>query len=201
MTAMPVDYQADVLRVDLAHEGYSRVILLGTEAEMAPGGLRTALAKWGVQVLIPPEAERPWISSLSDSSGPYALSEDIARLLSLHDALPICNLGVPTVAYSSRGSVVPIRNVVFDMGGVLFEWDPLAMARRVCETEEDATLLARAVFGSPEWVWQDAGAVDDKTVAWTAKTRVPSFEKRGCRPLCGSTMDRRSCASMAVGPQ
>ena len=47
------------------------------------------------------------------------------------------------------------------------------MSRRVCDTEEDAQLLSRAVFESQEWVWQDAGAVDEETVAWASKTRVP----------------------------
>lgn len=189
---IPVDYQADVLRIDLAHEGHTRVILLGDEADMAPGGLRTALARWGVQVLIPPESERAWIASLGETLSPTASDEDVAHLRALladgvehgvkaivcanerlADAVRACDLAVPTVAYKSHGSIVPIRNIVFDMGGVLFRWDPLAMARRVCGVEEDAQLLARVVFGSSEWVSQDAGALDDQTVAWTAKTRVP----------------------------
>ena len=192
MPAIPLDYQADVLRVDLRKMGCTRIILLGNEAHMASGGLRTALAKWGLQVFVPPEGKRTWIASLADTPVEVADSADVDRLRTLladgidHGVEAIvavskqlaavveaCELPVPTLTYNPRGSVVPLKNVVFDMGGVLFRWDPLAMASRVCDTKEDAQLLSDAVFGSQEWVWQDAGAVDEKTVAWSSKTRVP----------------------------
>lgn len=68
---------------------------------------------------------------------------------------------------------VEVKNVVFDMGGVLLKWEPLLYARRFAENDEDAALLARTVFGSQEWAWADAGAVSCETVAWTAKARLP----------------------------
>ena len=194
MPVMPPDYMADVLRIDLAHLGCSRIILLGAAEEMASGGLRTALARWGLQVLIPPEDERAWISELCEQvQGDISIpGEDVDRMRALladgmeHGVEAIvttnarlaeyvraCDLGVPTVVSHPRGSVVPVRNVVFDMGGVLFAWDPLAMARRVCANEDDARLLASTVFGSVEWAWQDAGAVDERTVLWTSKLRTP----------------------------
>ena len=66
-----------------------------------------------------------------------------------------------------------IRTVVFDMGGVLLKWEPLLYARRFCESDEDAELLAQAVFGGPEWAQQDAGALDAATVGWIAHERLP----------------------------
>ena len=192
MPAVPPDYQADILRVDLRKMGCTRIILLGRETEMASGGLRTALAKWGLQVLVPPEGERPWIAGLASRQNDDMDPTDVDRLRTLlahgveHGVGAIvvtsgqlaavvdaCRLSVPTLAFDPRGSVVPVKNVVFDMGGVLFRWEPLAMSRRVCDTEEDARLLSQAVFDSQEWVWQDAGAVDEETVAWASKTRVP----------------------------
>lgn len=192
MPTMPLDYQADVLRVDLQKMGCTRIILLGEEVDMASGGLRTSLAKWGFQVLVPPEAERAWIAGLADGRADDMEPADAGRLRTLlahgveHGVEAIvvtneqlamvvdaCGLSVPTLAYDPRGRAVRIRNVVFDMGGVLFRWEPLAMSRRVCDTEEDARLLSQAVFESQEWVWQDAGAVDEETVAWASKTRVP----------------------------
>ncbi len=192
MASLPLDYMADILRVDLRHMGCSRIILLGGEESMTSGGLRTALAKWGLQVFVPPEAERAWIASLAATPPDDSATADVDRLRALladgveHGVEAIvatsdrlaalvnaCELSVPTLAYDSWGSAVRLRNVVFDMGGVLFRWDPLAMARRVCDSDDDAQLLSQAVFGSSEWVWQDAGAVDEKTVAWTAKMRVP----------------------------
>ena len=68
---------------------------------------------------------------------------------------------------------VKVKNVVFDMGGVLLKWEPLLYARRFADNDEDAALLARVVFGSQEWAWADAGAVSCETVAWTAKKRLP----------------------------
>ena len=192
MFSVPLDYQADILRVDLRKMGCKRIILLGQEADMASGGLRTALAKWGLQVLVPPEGERPWIAGLADGQAAGVNPTDVGRLRTLlahgieHGveaivvtsdqhamAVDACKLPVPALAFNPRGRAVPVRNVVFDMGGVLFRWEPLAMSRRVCDTEEDAQLLSHAVFDSPEWVWQDAGAVDEETVAWASKTRVP----------------------------
>ena len=192
MPAVPLDYQADVLRLDLQKMGCSRIILLGEEAQMTSGGLRTALAKWGLQVLVPPEVERTWIAGLADKRVAGTDTADVSRLRALlahgveHGVEAIvvtskqlaavvdaCGLPVPTLAFDPRGRVVRIKNVVFDMGGVLFRWDPLAMSRRVCDTEEDARLLSHAVFDSQEWAWQDAGAVDEETVAWASKTRVP----------------------------
>lgn len=192
MPAIPLDYQADILRVDLQKMRCSRIILLGEEAHMASGGLRTALAKWGLLVLVPPEQERPWIANLAykQADGVDQANVDRLRELLEHgiehgveaivvtseelaEVVDACRLSVPMLAFNPRGHAVPIRNVVFDMGGVLFRWDPLAMARRVCDTEQDAQLLSHAVFESQEWVWQDAGAVDEKTVAWASKTRVP----------------------------
>lgn len=65
------------------------------------------------------------------------------------------------------------KNVVFDMGGVLMEWNPLKLASCVAQTEEDAELLAQAVFGGRAWQLQDAGAVSADTVAWTAARELP----------------------------
>lgn len=50
--SIPTDYLVDVLRIDLAALGCSRVILLGSEEEMAGEGLRVGLVRWGVQVLV-----------------------------------------------------------------------------------------------------------------------------------------------------
>ena len=192
MPVVPPDYQADILRVDLRKMGCTRIILLGRETEMASGGLRTALAKWGLQVLVPPEGERPWIAGLASRQNDDMDPTDVDRLRTLlahgveHGVGAIvvtsgqlaavvdaCRLSVPTLAFDPRGSVVPVKNVVFDMGGVLFAWDPFAMAKRVSTCEDDAHLLANAVFGSLEWALQDAGAVDDQTVLWTTKLRTP----------------------------
>ena len=67
----------------------------------------------------------------------------------------------------------PIQNVVFDMGGVLMDWDPVKISQALCDNVDDAALLAHEVFDSREWGWVDAGAIEPETVAWTAKLRLP----------------------------
>lgn len=66
-----------------------------------------------------------------------------------------------------------IQNIVFDMGGVLMDWNPLGIAQSFADNEMDAQILANAVFGQLAWTWLDAGAVDEDTVAWLAKQRLP----------------------------
>lgn len=67
-----------------------------------------------------------------------------------------------------------VHNVVFDMGGVLVDWNPLGIARRFASNDEDAFLLSHAVFESIEWSWQDARAVDTDTIARSAKRNLPN---------------------------
>ena len=66
-----------------------------------------------------------------------------------------------------------ITNIVFDMGGVLMDWNPDKISVALCPDPDDAALLAHAVFDSREWGWVDAGAIKPETVAWTAKLKLP----------------------------
>ena len=166
MPQLPIECLVDALRIDLSHMGCRRVALLGGEREMAADGLRVALARWGFQVLVPPEGERAWIASLSSASIEDPPTVEIRRLTALladgveHgvDAIvttdkglarvvEACQLGVPTLALDPRGAVVPVRDVVFDMGGVLFRWEPRVQARRFCESDEDGGTRRCGKFG------------------------------------------------------
>ena len=66
-----------------------------------------------------------------------------------------------------------IRNVVFDMGGVLMKYEPVSFARPFVQDEDDARLVAAAVFDGHEWPLQDAGVVDAQPIGWTAAKRLP----------------------------
>ena len=66
-----------------------------------------------------------------------------------------------------------IKNVVFDMGGVLMDWDPVKISLELCPNPDDAVLLRKAVFDSREWGFADAGAIKPETIAWTAKLKLP----------------------------
>ena len=66
-------------------------------------------------------------------------------------------------------------NIVFDMGGVLMDWDPVKISLALCPDPDDAALLRKAVFDSREWGWVDAGAIAPQTVAWTAQLKLPEY--------------------------
>ena len=66
-----------------------------------------------------------------------------------------------------------IRNVIFDMGGVLIAWDPARLAARLELPEEDCRLLRREVFSSTEWVSLDRGTLlEDQAIA-RFRARLP----------------------------
>lgn len=65
------------------------------------------------------------------------------------------------------------KNIVFDMGGVLMDWDPVKISLTLCPDPDDAALLRKAVFDSREWGFADAGAIKPETIAWTAKLKLP----------------------------
>ncbi len=52
-----------------------------------------------------------------------------------------------------------IKQVVFDMGNVLIEWDPDKIIARLGVVGEDAKRLRREVFDCDEWVTMDRGTM------------------------------------------
>lgn len=66
-----------------------------------------------------------------------------------------------------------IRNIVFDMGQVLIEFNPGLFIDRLGITGHDKELLLREVFSSVEWMCLDRGSKDEEE-AWTGMcTRLP----------------------------
>ena len=66
-----------------------------------------------------------------------------------------------------------IRNVVFDMGGVLIAWDPARIVARLGLGEEDSQLLRREVFQSVEWVSLDRGSLSEQEALESMGKRLP----------------------------
>lgn len=52
-----------------------------------------------------------------------------------------------------------IRNIIFDLGGVLISFDPPGFLRQLFEREEDAAFFLDHVFLGPLWAEMDRGAV------------------------------------------
>lgn len=51
-----------------------------------------------------------------------------------------------------------IKNIIFDMGQVLIEWNPPRLIERMGVTGDDALLLLREEFGCAEWQGLDRGS-------------------------------------------
>ena len=64
-----------------------------------------------------------------------------------------------------------IRNIVFDMGGVLYHWSPEIAFRDY--GEEDGQILYDAVYGSPDWRRLDRGDIGEDDLIALASARVP----------------------------
>ena len=67
-----------------------------------------------------------------------------------------------------------IRNVVFDMGGVLTRYDPEYFLDRAGITDpQDRSLLMKHVFRSVEWILQDWGKLDEPETERIACGKLP----------------------------
>lgn len=79
-----------------------------------------------------------------------------------------------------------LRNLVLDMGNVLLTWDPWAFARRAADNEQDAEILADALFLSPAWHLHDAGQIDEEELLHRALLRTPDRLHHRLRLLLAS---------------
>ncbi len=76
-----------------------------------------------------------------------------------------------------------IRNIVFDMGGVLIHFIPSHFIDRLHVSEEDGRLLLRQVFRSVEWVQMDRGSIDEEAAIRRFCRRLPSHLHESVRKL------------------
>lgn len=66
-----------------------------------------------------------------------------------------------------------IRNIVFDMGWVLFSYQPKDFVNKFCPNREDAELVNRELFDAPEWAETDRGTLTDEEYLKLVLSRVP----------------------------
>jgi HAD superfamily hydrolase (TIGR01509 family) len=71
---------------------------------------------------------------------------------------------------------MPIRNVVFDVGGVLLQWDPPAFIAKVAPDPAQQAVIRREIFEHPEWHEFDRGTID------VARAAVRFGERAGLTP-------------------
>lgn len=66
-----------------------------------------------------------------------------------------------------------ICNIVFDMGWVLFSYEPKKFVRKYCPDPSDAELLNRELFEAPEWAETDRGTLPDDQYLKLVLGRLP----------------------------
>ena len=66
-----------------------------------------------------------------------------------------------------------IRNILFDMGSVLVDFNPLRFTMEAKLSPEDAQLVREELFRSIEWAQLDRGTLTDRALLEIMKPRFP----------------------------
>lgn len=66
-------------------------------------------------------------------------------------------------------------NVVFDLGGVVFNWQPDVLIRGVFDDPQTQALVRREIIDHPDWIELDRGTLsqDEATLRGASRTGVP----------------------------
>ena len=65
-----------------------------------------------------------------------------------------------------------IENIVFDMGNVLVNYDPLRVCRHYMQDGEEIRRVHTAVFVSPEWLMLDMGLISEEEALGKMQSRL-----------------------------
>jgi len=82
-----------------------------------------------------------------------------------------------------EGGGIVIKNVIFDMGKVLIDFNPAIYVRRLGYTGQDAELLETEIFKTAEWCATDRGTLLPAEAAEIFKGRVPTRLQAAVEPL------------------
>lgn len=70
-----------------------------------------------------------------------------------------------------------IKNVIFDVGKVLVEWEPLVAMKKLGFDDETAKAVAAATTDSPEWDESDRSVGTDEEILAMLIGNAPEYEK------------------------
>lgn len=66
-----------------------------------------------------------------------------------------------------------LKNIVFDMGNVLLDYNPKVPLEAFCSSKEEKDMIQKELFEGPEWVQGDMGTILDAQRYELVKERVP----------------------------
>jgi HAD superfamily hydrolase (TIGR01509 family) len=69
-------------------------------------------------------------------------------------------------------NAAPVKNVVFDLGGVLLEWNPAKILADFYPDPERRRLLKESLFGHADWLALDRGTLNEAQVLERAEQRT-----------------------------
>lgn len=73
-----------------------------------------------------------------------------------------------------------IRNVIFDMGGVLIDYCPARITAPFLPVAADARLVEQELFGREEWQLLDAGGISEEDALARVQARLPQRLRAAC---------------------
>ena len=76
-----------------------------------------------------------------------------------------------------------IKNIVFDMGGVLINFDAQRYTARFVPDPADYELIRRELFRSVEWIRMDRGSITDEQAVSSVCRRLPERLRGPAREL------------------
>lgn len=77
-----------------------------------------------------------------------------------------------------------IKNVVFDMGNVLLDFQPERVLERFCSSEREKNCIRRELFHAPEWLMADRGLISDRDRYGLIYNRVPEVYREALWNCC-----------------
>ena len=77
-----------------------------------------------------------------------------------------------------------IRNIIFDMGNVLLDYNPRMVVERYCADEAEQQLILRELFQAPEWLMADRGLIRDADRYDLIAPRVAPKHREALKNCC-----------------
>jgi FMN phosphatase YigB (HAD superfamily) len=100
------------------------------------------------------------------------------------------------------------RNIIFDIGGVLLEWNPAGIVSAVFNNPEDQNLVLESVFHHDDWIRFDMGIIGEEEAVYSFSRRLgyPSRTirrlmdayRRSLVPVKGSMELLRECVELGM---
>ncbi len=70
-----------------------------------------------------------------------------------------------------------IKNVIFDLGRVLIDWNPFAYLNKHIKDQNKIDIIYKEIFGSQEWLDLDRGTIEESEAIRRFKERCPNCHK------------------------